>query len=230
MKPLLALAAGALLTFGATACGGGASTNTNTNTNTSASAPATSATATTSSPPVTTTSTGTTPPPASGAGGSASSSGEGATSTSQAKRYPHGDNSIQTYGRSAGEAEKQAVTAAVKHYYAAVAAGDGASACTLLSSGLSKSIVQTFGRSPTLRGKGCAGLLSLLFKRRPGHASASLAAIEVTGVRVKGDHGFALLRSKTMPSGEISVEREAGGWKIGAQIRRLSGTIPSAGR
>jgi hypothetical protein len=111
----------------------------------------------------------------------------------------------------------------VKRYYAAVAAGDGAAACALLSSGLSKSIVMGFGRSSALRGKGCAGILSLLFKHRSGQAGAPLAAIDVTAVRVRGDRGFALLRSKTMPSGEIGVAREAGAWKIGALI---GGALP----
>jgi hypothetical protein len=140
------------------------------------------------------------------------------SSSSQTKRYPHGDNSIQTFGNEAGEAEKQAVTATVKRYYAAVAAGNGASACSLLSSGLAKSITQSLGRSAALRGKGCAGILALLFKHRPGQSAASLAEIEVTGVRIKGDRGFALLRSKAMHSGEITVDREAGAWKIGALI------------
>jgi hypothetical protein len=106
----------------------------------------------------------------------------------------------------------------VKRYYAAVAAGDGAAACSLMSSGLSKSITQGFGRSAALRGKGCAGILALLFKRRSGQSAASLAEIEVTGVRIKGDRGFALLHSKLMPSGEITVDREGGAWKVGALI------------
>jgi hypothetical protein len=110
------------------------------------------------------------------------------------------------------------VTAVVKRYYAAVAAGDGAAACGLLSSGISKSIVQGFGRSPALRDKGCPGILSLLFKYRPGQAGASLGAVEVTGVRVKGGRGFALLHSKTTPSGEIAIYREGGTWKIGSLI------------
>jgi hypothetical protein len=107
------------------------------------------------------------------------------------------------------------VTVAVKRYYAALAAGDDAAACVLLSSNLSRTLLQGFGRSPSLRGKGCAGILSVLIDRR---AAASLGAVEVTGVRVKQDRGFALLRAAQMPSGEIPVQRDGGAWKMGGVI------------
>jgi hypothetical protein len=216
MKPLLALLASTLLTVGVTACGGGSEET--------ASGPSTSASSVTSTAgaPATPTANGATsatPPPSSSAGtGSSSGSDSSSSASSLAKRYPHGDNSIQTFGKESGEADKQAVTTVVKRYYAAVAAGDGAGACALLSSGISKSIVQSLGRSAALREKGCPGILSLLFKHRPGQAGASLAVVDVTGVRVKGNRGFALLRSKTMPSGEITIYREGGAWKIGSLI------------
>jgi hypothetical protein len=184
----------------------------------SASAASATTAATVPAAPSVRTSTTPAPAPAPSPSTGSGSSSESSSSAAQSRRYPHGDNSIQTFGKAAGEADTQAVTSAVKRYYAAVAAGDGAAACALLSSGLSKSIVQGFGRSPALRGKGCAGILALLFKRQPGKAAESLAAIEVTRVRLKGDRGFALLRSKTMPSGEITVDREGGAWKIGSLI------------
>ncbi len=223
MKPLLALLASALLTVGATACGGGSETSTSTPSTTAAPSTTTAA----SAPPATTATTATTsttPAPQAPSTKTGSGGGESSSSASAlAKRYPHGDDSIQTFGTEAGVAEKQAVTAIVKRYYAAVAAGNGAGACALLSSGLSKSIVQSLGRSATLRGKGCAGILALLFKHASAQSGPSLADIEVTGVRIKGDRGFALLRSKTMPSGEITVDRENGAWKVGALI---GGALP----
>lgn len=221
MKPLLALLASALLTVGATACGGGSETSTSTPSTTAAPSTTTAA----SAPPATTATTATTrttPAPQAPSTGTGSGTGESSASA-LGKRYPHGDDSIQTFGTEAGVVEKQAVTAIVKRYYAAVAAGNGAGACALLSSGLSKSIVQSLGRSATLRGKGCAGILALLFKHASAQSGASLADIEVTGVRIKGDRGFALLRSKTMPSGEITVDRENGAWKVGALI---GGALP----
>lgn len=218
MKPLLALLVSALLTVGVTACGGGSETST--------SGPSTATPSTTtaaSAPSATTATTSTTRAPRTPSTAGTGSSERSSSASALAKRYPHGDDSIQTFGNEAGVAEKQAVTATVKRYYAAVAAGDGASACALLSPGLSKSIIQSLGHSAVLRGKGCAGILALLFKHGSAQSGASLADIEVTGVRIKGDRGFALLHSKTMPSGEISVDRENGAWKVGALI---GGALP----
>lgn len=215
MKPLLALLV-SLLTVGAAGCG-------SSGTNGSATSSSASAPATTTGPPASSSATPTpalTPAPTTRSGSNAGSATkeENSSPSSMAKRYPHGDNSIQTYGHEAGEADTQAVTAVVKRYYAAVAAGDGATACSLLASALGRSIVQSFGRSPALRGKGCAGIVSLLVKSSPGAPGADLAAVTVTHVRVNGSRGFALLRSKTIPSGEITVDREHGAWKVGALI------------
>lgn len=150
------------------------------------------------------------------AGGTAAESD--ASPQSMARRYPHGDNSIQTYGHAGGASDRQVVDALVKRYYAAVADGDGARVCSMMSASLSASIVQGLSRSPKLQGKGCGPILSLLFKPRSGAARASLTDVRVTAVRLKGDKGFALLRSKSMPSGEIPVVREHGKWKIGGLI------------
>jgi hypothetical protein len=149
--------------------------------------------------------------------GDSAQAGSGA-SESTARRYPHGDNSIQTFGREGGETDRQAVAELVKRYYAAVAADDGAKACSMMSSGLSGSLVSGLGRSPKAHGKGCGAILSLLFKGRGRQAAAGLLAPEVTGVRLRGARGFALLRSKAIPAGEISIVRERGVWKIAALI------------
>src|SRR5215813_5112326 len=44
------------------------------------------------------------------------------------------DKSVRDYGHSAINAEKQAITTIVEKYYSAVAAGDGAGACSLFRS------------------------------------------------------------------------------------------------
>jgi len=135
-----------------------------------------------------------------------------------ARRYPHGDNSIQTFGRKGDEADRHAVNDVVKRYYGALAAGDGTAACALVSAGLARQFVAGLGRSPTLKGKGCGAILSLLFKARGRQLRASMVGLEVTSVRIEGDKGFALLRSKEMPAGEIPVVREHGEWKVAGLI------------
>jgi hypothetical protein len=205
----LALCGAALCAVGAGACGSSTSTSgsapSNPTTHASAAAASTPAPATTAAPPA---STSTAAPPA--------NSGERHADSASPPHRSGGDESIQKFGREAPPSDKSAVAVAVKAYYAAVAADDGGASCALLSAGLQQSIVQSLGRAPTLRHKGCAGILTLFFGRRRG-ASIS-PAVTVIGVRLKGDHGFALISTRTAPTGEIPVVRENGEWKIGALI------------
>jgi hypothetical protein len=128
---------------------------------------------------------------------------------------------ITEYGQEASPADKQAITALVNRYYVAAAADDGATACTLIYSPLSESVAEDYGQAPapaSLAGKTCQVVMSKLFRQVPGQPSAVLATTEVTGVRVKGKKGYALLRSKTMPEGDITLQRELGTWRIGTLI------------
>jgi hypothetical protein len=62
-------------------------------------------------------------------------------------------------------------------------------------------------------GKTCGAIASRQFK----HVHRELAgAVGITGVRVSGSEGLALLGSRTMPASEIFVRREGGVWKIDA--------------
>jgi ketosteroid isomerase-like protein len=204
---LLAPLAIALLGVGVTACGGasrGASPASQVSSSTAtASAPATASTSTT--------------PTSTDAGTNAIE--REAFSQSEATRF-------RTYGREASEADRQAVTAAVKHYYAVLATGDGAKGCSLLRTELRKAAREDYGTSPPgppeLRGKNCPEIVLFLFKHLPRLPGESAAAIEVTGVRVNGDvhdmDAVALLRSKATPSSEILVDREHGLWKMNSLI------------
>ena len=144
------------------------------------------------------------------------------TSTTASAQVPSPQAKLVTeYGQEASPADKQAITALVNRYYAAAAADDGATACSLIYSPLSESVAEDYGQAPapaSLAGTTCQVVMSKLFRQVPGQPSAVLATTEVTGVRVKGRKGYALLRSKTMPEGDIPVERELGTWKIGTLI------------
>lgn len=137
---------------------------------------------------------------------------------------------ITRFGHDAAPGDKQAITALVKRYYAAAAADDGATACALIYSPLSESVAEDYGQAPapaSLAGKTCQVVMSKLFRQVPGQASAVLASTEVTGVRVKGMKGYALLRSKAIPEGDIPVERELGVWRIGTLIGEALPGAPS---
>jgi hypothetical protein len=139
---------------------------------------------------------------------------------------PHEDNdddrTIYVYGHAASAADRQAVTAVVKRYYVAAAADDGATACSLIVSTLARAIPEDYGQAsgPSyLRGgETCQAIMLKMFI----HFHSQLAGtIEVTGVRVKRNHAFALLRSSTFPFVYTELEHEGGVWKV----QRLLGAV-----
>jgi hypothetical protein len=156
--------------------------------------------------------------------------GTSAASSSSTATTPHAASAearrIVEYGHEASPADKQAITALVKRYYTAAAADDGATACSLIYSPLSESVAEDYGQAPGpayLNGKTCAVVMAKLFRRLPGQSPSVLAATEVTGVRVNGRKGYALLHSAAIPEGDIPVTRELGTWRVGTLI---GGAVP----
>jgi len=129
------------------------------------------------------------------------------------------DEEVLNYGHPTDTADRQAITAIVKHYYAAAANGDGAMACPLIAPSLAKSIPEAYGggSGPSyLRGgRTCQAVMSALFK----HVHDKLTGhLQVTAVRISGKQAEALLGSTTMPASEIALQDEHGGWKIEALL------------
>jgi hypothetical protein len=132
--------------------------------------------------------------------------------------YDEDDNVILRYGHSASAADVQAVTAIVKRYYAAAAAGDGVKGCSLIYSLFAETIPEEYGRPPAgppgLRGKTCAVIVSKLFKQNHRQLVADNTVLKVTGVRVEGNRGWAVLSLQMRSAHRILVHRERGAWKI----------------
>jgi hypothetical protein len=125
------------------------------------------------------------------------------------------DASVRDYGHAAGAADARAITALVTRYYAAAAAGDGASACALTYALVAESLPEEYGQPPGplyLRGAStCKAVLTIVFE----HFHAQLSEpVAVTAVRVDGQRGEALLGFRALPAGVIEVRREHGAWKI----------------
>jgi hypothetical protein len=134
------------------------------------------------------------------------------------------DTSVVAFGSPASTADRLAVTALVKRYYAAGAADDGAKACATMVPSVAQGTPEDYGRAPGpgyLRGANtCKAVMSLLLE----HFNSRFApAFDVTGVRVKGDDAYALLGSKTGPASYIILRRERGGWKVNGL---LGGPLP----
>jgi hypothetical protein len=132
------------------------------------------------------------------------------------------DRGVRGFGHEASAAEVRAVASLIKRYYAAAVAGDSATACSLIHSSLARSsdfakaVPSEYAPAPgssALRGS-CAQITSLLFKLDHQQLVADAATIRVTGVRVNGALGLALLGFRTTPERHILVKREGRAWKI----------------
>ena len=122
----------------------------------------------------------------------------------------------RTYGGQADEAAKSDIAAAVKDFYAAKAAGDAARACALLAGVTREALVETMARSSAVKGKDCAAIVGrLLTGQEPGYRER-IKGVEVTGARVSGDRGLALIDIEAIPEEVIPVRRESGSWRVAA--------------
>ncbi len=131
-------------------------------------------------------------------------------------RDPDKDQTL-SLGPAAGAADRHALTALVKHYYALAAAGDGAGACALLYAPMAESVAEELGSgdgSPALRGKTCAQVASKLFARRHGELARQFASLEVGEMQVKGNRGFVRVRVTGPTEHQVAVHREGGIWKM----------------
>lgn len=125
---------------------------------------------------------------------------------------------ITHFGTAASANDRTAVTTLVKSYYAAIAADRGKAACALLGARIHGVIERSLGSTKLARGRGCEGTLTTVFRHSHGRPGIVEAAVTVTGVRVKGNRGYALISTKLRPHEQIRIEREHGAWKIAALI------------
>jgi hypothetical protein len=129
--------------------------------------------------------------------------------------YDGDDGGIRYYGKAAEPSEASAIAAVVHDYYAAAEAQDGAKACGLTYYIEVETLAEHYGQPPGplwLRGAStCTAVLSRVF----GHFHSELTApVQVTGVRVEGDHAQALVGFATLPAGYVKLRREGGTWKV----------------
>lgn len=140
------------------------------------------------------------------------------------KRYLDGDDTAVTaWGHAADAGEADAVTTLVKRYYAALVAGDGSRACSMLYSTFAESVPEDYGQPPgppALRGKSCVAVAAKMSRQFDGRL---VKRFEVTATRVNGGRALVVLGSNTLPASYISLRREHGVWKIAGLIAR---TLP----
>jgi hypothetical protein len=229
----LALLAGALC-LSIVACGGSGKRPAATSSNASSSSTSGSAGGTTSS------GAPTTAPSSGGAlaasGGAAASAGTGSSGAAAAgsNGVPTGDQDgdgpndvafdkddsfITTFGHASSPADGRAITSLVKRYYAAIASGDGVTACTLLFFVIVESAPETYGQTAfdatAGRGKGCGPVLSKVFKGSHQQLLAENRHLKVLAIRIQGKRAWVLLRFGPKSVRRIIAYREGNSWKIG---------------
>jgi hypothetical protein len=125
-------------------------------------------------------------------------------------------NLLAAYGPEAGQADRRAVTAVVKSYLAAAAAGDGTKACPLLYGSLASNLARDQSHS-SQGGNTCATSLARPFREEHQQlVDDDIPTMVVSGVHVKGDFGLAQLGFRATPEREILLEREGHIWKMAA--------------
>jgi hypothetical protein len=125
---------------------------------------------------------------------------------------------IAHFGRAANPGETRAIAALVRRYFAAAAAGDAASGCALASAIFAESLPEEYGGPPAPRyllgAHTCRAVLARVFERLHAQLVQLAKALEVTGVRVRGNRADALLGWRAWPAGLMEVRREGGAWRI----------------
>jgi hypothetical protein len=154
--------------------------------------------------------------------------GDGDDDDAARPRRDFDDELVRDYGHAVGGGEQRAVAALLGRFYAAVAAGDGAGACSLLygpltrAPGLYRAIPKADAPapgSPLLRGN-CAQVATLLFGiERPELAEHGRP--QLVEARVSGDRGIAVIGFASAPERQLPLRRDGGTWKVAALLDSL---------
>jgi len=145
----------------------------------------------------------------------------------ETQNYSFDDYGVRYYGKAAGMADTRRVVELVKRYYSAAVARNGGAACSLLSLRLARNLGDTNTipqnydsprRVAVLPGESCARVMSILFEQDHRRLDTALSTLQVTGVRVSGSHGLALLGFRTTPERWIPVAHEGQTWKVDALL------------
>jgi hypothetical protein len=129
------------------------------------------------------------------------------------------DSFVTTFGHAASAADKRTITALIERYYAALASGNGATACSLLFVVLNESIPETYGQTgsdPTAgRGKSCGSVLSNVVRGSHRELVSKDRKLKVVAIRVQRRRAWVLMRFGPESVRRIVVYWEGNAWKVG---------------
>jgi hypothetical protein len=140
-------------------------------------------------------------------------------SDARPQRHSAFETLVLHFGHRARPAQWNAVAGLVRHYYAAAAAEDGSTACTLIDRPVATSVPQDYaqaaGYEPSTPGLTCARVMSGLFARSHAKLTAESSSMRIPQIRLKTKGGYALLSfATTSEPREMTIVRERGEWKV----------------
>jgi hypothetical protein len=124
-----------------------------------------------------------------------------------------GDNSIPTYGSEASGSESAAAEASLSGYLAARAAGDWASACTLMLASVAKQLALLAGEAGGSK-PSCVDAYAKLSEHVPASERADPLTHGLTALRVESPHAFALFYGPHHQQYMMPMTSEGGAWKV----------------
>ena len=119
-----------------------------------------------------------------------------------------GDNSIQTWGLEASDAEREAATASVQRYLDARAARNWSTVCGLLAAKPRREQSQFGG------GASCAKAMASFAANAEDSVLREEAEIEVLSFRVGKQYAFLIYRRPDRRIYATALAREAGAWRL----------------
>jgi hypothetical protein len=121
------------------------------------------------------------------------------------------DDSVQTFGREADDAESAEATQAVRGFFGGRADGEWAAACYYVSAETTATLTGL-----VKDGAGCVSALRELSRQAPRKALKQEARVKVGSVRIKGDQGFVIYKGMGGEWFAVPLNKEGGAWKLGA--------------
>lgn len=133
------------------------------------------------------------------------------------------DRRVRWYGKPASAADSRAIAIVVKRYLDAGLAGQGASACAMLSARLRDganrraAVPRNYLPPDSPGGAPCQAFMSRLFAiNHEQIALAQVRTLKVVSVRVNsaGNYGLAVIAYRTAPERYVDLRREGRAWKL----------------
>jgi hypothetical protein len=126
------------------------------------------------------------------------------------------DSTVVAFGHPATASDVRAITSIAKRYYSVIAAKDGSTACLMIPPNLARNVPRDYGQGSAgplylRRAKSCPEVMRLLFVHSRSTRGSPFTS---TGVRIRGNHAYVLLGSRTGPASYIQLERVDGAWMI----------------